>query len=196
MSVEVFSGVAATSALALALAACAGLRAWLPLFLAGLLSRFGLFSFGASYGFLGSKRALVIFGLASLIEILADKVPAIDHALDLVSTVVRPAAGALIAASVFGRITDPILSLALGIALGAPVALLPHAGKATLRAASTVTTAGMGNPFLSTAEDLSTLVLFALALLAPLIVVGLMLVVLVLVLQRMLRRSGEAVQPG
>ena len=196
MIVELASSVLTTGALALALAACAGIRAWLPLFLAGALFRLGLFSFGPSYTFLGSNRALLLFGLATVVEVIADKFPAVDHALDLVSTVVRPAAGALLAASVFGRITDPALSLALGIAFGAPAALVPHAGKSTLRAASTLTTAGLGNPFLSVAEDAATLVLFGIALLAPFLVVFFMGIILLLIVKKALRRSRVGVPVG
>jgi hypothetical protein len=193
--VESLSDILGTSALALALAACAGIRAWLPLFLAGLAFRAGLFSFGPSYAFLGSNRALVLFGVATFVEIVADKIPAVDHALDLASTVVRPAAGALLAASVFGRITDPALALGLGIALGAPAALIPHAGKASFRAATTVATAGLGNPVVSTAEDLGTVVLFGIALLAPFLVLVPVLVIAFLVARKALQRSPQPAEP-
>jgi hypothetical protein len=191
-----WTGFLACLVLALSLAACAGLRAWLPLFLAGALARFGLFELGRSYAFLGSNRALLLFGLASLVEIAADKIPAVDHALDLASTVIRPLAGALLAASVFGRVTDPVLSAALGVAVGAPAALVPHAAKAGLRAASTVTTAGLANPLLSVTEDLSTVVLFVIALVAPIIVALLVLFALLLILKGAGRRRPEAAELG
>jgi hypothetical protein len=196
VNVESISGIVGTVALGLALAACAGLRAWLPLFLAGALSRAGFLALGPSYGFLGSNRALILFGVASLIEIVADKVPAVDHALDILSTVLRPAAGALLAAAVFGKITEPGLSLVLGIVLGAPTALVPHAGKSSLRALSTLTTAGIGNPFLSTLEDFGTVALFAVAIVAPFVVVGLILLALALIVKRASKRPPQAVQPG
>src|SRR5262245_2472155 len=85
--------------LAVTLAACAGLRAWLPLLLAGLLSRGGYLTLGPSFQFLGSNRALALFALATLIELAGDKIPVLDHALDVLSTPLRPAAGTLLAAS-------------------------------------------------------------------------------------------------
>jgi uncharacterized membrane protein len=94
-------------ALAIALAACAGLRAWLPLLLAGTLSRLGLLTLGSSFAFLGSNKALLLFGVATAIELVGDKFPAVDHALDLIGTPLRPAAGALLAASVLGRSPIP-----------------------------------------------------------------------------------------
>ena len=127
--------------LAVALAACAGLRAWLPLLLAGALSRAGWLQLGDSFQLMGSNKALALFAVATAIELIGDKIPAVDHALDALSTVLRPAAGAMLAASVFGRIADPLESAALGVAVGAPVALIPHAGKTVLRAASSALTA-------------------------------------------------------
>ncbi|HEX6738786.1 MAG TPA: DUF4126 domain-containing protein [Vicinamibacteria bacterium] len=149
------------------LAACAGLRAWLPLLLLGGLARAGVVELGSSYQFLASNKALVLFGLATAIEVLGDKFPAVDHALDVLSTVLRPAAGSLLAASVLWTIEDPLTALVMGVAVGAPTSLVPHAAKATLRAASTAFTAGLANPVLSLIEDLLALLLFVLAVVIP-----------------------------
>src|SRR5512136_3107039 len=135
-------------ALAIALAASAGLRAWLPLLLAGGLARLGVLDLGPSFQFLGSNKALVLFGVATTIELVGDKIPAVDHALDVLGTPLRPAAGALLAAVV------------LGIAVGAPSALVPHAAKAAVRAASTTVTGGLANPLLSFLEDAISIVTF------------------------------------
>lgn len=155
--------------LAIGLAACAGLRAWLPLLLAGILSRSGWLSLGSSFQFLQDDRALVLLGVATLLELAADKIPALDHALDVVSTVVRPVAGALLAASMLGRVSDPLVSMVLGVALGVPTALLPHAAKSGLRAASTAMTAGLANPLLSLLEDMMALLLFLITVILPLL---------------------------
>jgi len=171
-------------ALAIALAACAGLRAWLPLLLSGLLARVGYLELGDSFGFLASDRAILAFAVATLLEMAADKIPAVDNVLDVVSTVARPAAGALIAASVIGRVSDPLTSVALGIAVGAPSALAPHAAKSLLRAAATTFTGGLANPVLSLIEDVTTVGLFALALLVPLLVVAALGVLVFAVLRR------------
>jgi len=160
-----------TLALAIALAACAGLRACLPLFLTGVLARFGWLDLGQAFVFLKSDKALVIFGVATLLEFMGDKIPAVDHALDVIGTPLRPAAGALLAASVIGVSTDPLTALVLGTVVGAPTALVPHAVKSSLRAASTLFTAGLANPLISLMEDVITVVLFALAVLVPVFVV-------------------------
>jgi hypothetical protein len=176
-------------ALGIALAACAGLRAWLPLLLASLLARAGWLDLGPSFQFLASNKALVLFAVATFIEIVGDKVPVVDHALDVIGTPLRPAAGALLAASVLGQVSDPLTALVLGTAVGAPAALLPHAAKTALRAASTTFTGGLANPVISLIEDGATFVLFVLAVLVPLVVVGLLAIALLLITRRLRRVS-------
>ena len=181
-------------AFAIALAACAGIRAWLPLLLVGALARFDVLTLGSSWRFLASNEALLLFGIATVIEILGDKIPAVDHVLDIVSTVLRPAAGSLLAASVLSFVHDPLMGLVLGIAIGAPSALVPHAAKSGLRAVSTGLTAGFANPVLSLIEDAVSLVLFILAVVVPLAVALVLLAVTVYLVVRLRRR--RAVEPG
>jgi hypothetical protein len=157
-------------ALAIALASCAGLRAFLPLLLTGAVARAGYLELGPGFQFLASDRALLLFGLAALIEFAGDKLPAVDHALDAIGTLLRPAAGALLAASVMWRIEDPLVALVLGIVVGAPAAIVPHAAKSALRTVSTAFTAGLANPLISLLEDAIAIGLFALAVLVPLLV--------------------------
>ncbi len=183
-------------ALAIALAACAGLRAWLPLLMAGGLARAGLLELGANFQFLASNRALLLFALATAIEIAGDKIPAVDHSLDVLGTVLRPAAGSLLAASVMWHVSDPLAAMALGVAIGAPSALVPHAAKSTLRAASTAFTGGLANPLLSVAEDVATVGLFILAVVVPMLVAAAVLVVSFLVLRRLLRAQHRPSVPA
>lgn len=183
-------------ALAIALAACAGLRAWLPLLLTGGLVRAGVIEVGSSFTFISSNRALILFGVASVIEIVADKIPAIDHALDALGTVLRPVAATVLAASVFGSFADPVTAVALGAAVGAPTALVPHAAKSVLRAASSALTAGVANPVISILEDLIALALFLLAVLVPLLAGGLVLWTAWLIARRLRRRATSAPAPS
>ena len=92
----------------------------------------------------------------------------VDHALDLVQTVVRPAAGALAMAGTQQHL-DPRPAAVLGLILGGSLAGGLHAAKGGIRLASTVTTAGLANPLLSLAEDGTSLGLTVLALVSPLL---------------------------
>jgi hypothetical protein len=191
MDVATLSEFLPALALAVALAASAGLRAWLPLLLAGVLSRAGVLDLGESFSFLSSNKALVLFGVATLIELVGDKVPAVDHALDVVGTPLRPAAGALLAASVLGTVSDPLTALVLGTAVGAPTALVPHTIKTALRTVSTTFTGGLVNPLLSVLEDIITVATFVLAVLVPLLVVALLAATVYFVRRLVRRRPTE-----
>lgn len=177
-------------AMGIGLAACAGIRAWLPLLMAGGLARWGIIELGPSFQFISSDRALILFGAATVIEILADKIPAVDHALDSLSTVLRPAAASLLAASVLWQVSDPLTALALGVAVGAPTSLVPHAAKSLLRAASTTLTGGIANPFISILEDLMAVALFVLTVLIPVVVASMLVLVALLVARRLVRRTS------
>ena len=166
MSVDLLQSIA----LGISLAACAGLRAWLPFFAVGLSVRLGVLPLGDSFRFLGSNVALTVFAVATVIEVLADKIPVVDHALDALSTFLKPAAGMVLAASVMWTVDDPIVALALGVMVGAPASLVPHAAKATLRGMLSPITAGLAAPILSVLEDVIAFGLVALAILAPFVV--------------------------
>ncbi len=191
MTVESLTEFLPALALAIALAASAGLRAWLPLLLAGGLARLGVLDLGPSFQFLASNKALLVFAVATVIEVVGDKVPAVDHALDAIGTPLRPAAGALLAASVLGTVSDPLTAIVLGTAVGAPSALVPHAAKTALRAVSTATTGGLANPLLSLVEDVVSVITFVAAVLVPLLVVGALGLTLLLA-SRWLRRHRAA----
>lgn len=166
MSIDLLQSIA----LGIALAACAGLRAWLPFFAVGLSVRLGVLSLGGSFQFLGSNVALTVFAIATVIELLADKIPVVDHALDALSTFLKPLAGMVLAASVMWTVDDPIVALALGVMVGAPASLVPHAAKTTLRGVLSPITAGLAAPVLSVLEDVIAFGLVALAILAPFVV--------------------------
>jgi hypothetical protein len=178
--------------MAIALASAAGLRAWLPLLVAGGLARLEVLDLGQAFRFLASDRALVLFGAATVIELVGDKIPAVDHALDVIGTPLRPLAGAVLAASVLGAVADPLTSTVLGVAVGAPTALVPHVAKSALRAASTGLTLGLANPALSFVEDAVAVVLLVLAVLVPLLVVALVALTLYLTARFLRRRRAPA----
>ena len=175
-------------AMGIGLAACAGIRAWLPLLLAGALARWEVIPLGPSFQFIASDRALILFGVATVIEILGDKIPTVDHALDTLSTILRPLAGSLLAASVLWQVSDPLTALALGVAVGAPTSLVPHAAKSLLRAASTTLTGGLANPLISVLEDILAFGLFLLTVLVPVVVASALVVIGLLVVRRLVRR--------
>jgi hypothetical protein len=132
---------------------------------------------------------LIVVGVLYLIEFAADKVPTVDHLWDVIHTLIRPAAGALVAwAAVSDKIPHGAVILASIIAGGA--ALGSHLTKATVRGASTLSTGGLGNPVLSLLEDVFASVNAVIAIFLPWLVILMMcsMVVLFLVVYTRIRR--------
>jgi len=183
-------------AMGFGLAATVGLRTFLPLLAAGLLARFGYVDLGNSFEWMAKTPALVVFGSAVVFEILADKVPGLDHALHFVETFVKPVAGTLVAASLFTNL-DPMTAVVLGLVGGGTIAGAVHVAKGTTRAASTVLTGGLGNPVLSIFDDVLAVGGIILAVLAPIIaaIIVIVLVIGVLRLVTKRRRAAAEAQP-
>ena len=162
---------------AIGLALPAGLNAYIPLLGLALAQRFGVVSLGEPWSQLGEWWAIGLIAVLLVIEILADKIPVLDHANDVLQTFVRPAAGAIVAVAASGQAGQnyPLVMVALGILLAGSV----HAVKAAARPVVNVTTGGVGAPAVSTAEDVVAVGTTAIALLVPVLVV--LVIVLVIV---------------
>jgi hypothetical protein len=173
----------------LGLAAPAGLNAYLPLLIVALADRFtGGIELDRPYDLLSSTPGLVVLVLLLTVEIVADKIPGVDHANDLIQSAVRPAAGAaLMMASTSDSSLNPVVALLLGLVTAGSV----HAAKAVSRPAVTVTTGGLGNPLVSTVEDMIAAGTAVLAIAAPaaiLVVLALFVVILLWAVRQARRR--------
>jgi Domain of unknown function (DUF4126) len=171
------------------LASCAGLRAFLPLFAVGVAGRAGWLPLRDGFEWLASTPALVVLGTAVLMEMLADKIPIVDHALDAVAIFVKPMAGAVALASRVAT-SSPLAAVVLALILGAPIAGGVHLLKAKARLLSTLTTCGLANPVQSTAEDAASVAGCVLCLAVPFVFLALLLLLLILSLRRRSVRPG------
>jgi hypothetical protein len=153
----------------LGLAGAAGLNAYVPLLVVGLLERFDVIHLSAPYDQLSATPVLLVLAVLLAIEFFADKIPGVDSVNDVVQTVVRPAAGALLMAGSLGVGTG--LPPWVGVLAGIITAGSIHATKAVARPAINVSTAGLGGPVVSVVEDSVSLVASLLAVLAPLLLV-------------------------
>ena len=176
---------------AFGLSASAGLNAYIPLFIVGLLAHYtDLIHLQKPWDTLANPWILILLGVLLIIEMLADKVPAVNHINDLIQTIVRPAAGAIAFAASANVITDvhPVLALACGLLVAGSV----HAAKAlAVRPAVTATTGGAGNVPVSILEDIVSTVVSFLSILLPVIVGTLLIVVLALVIWWLWRRMNR-----
>ena len=174
--------------LGLGLSASTGLNTFLPLLLLSAAARFNIagIELGTKFEWLTSDAAMITLIVACVIELIADKVPAVDHFLDSAGTFIRPLAGALASASVLTGL-DPMVAAIIGLIVGAPTSLGLHTLKAGTRVASTATTFGCANPVLSLIEDVISVSLSVIAIFLP-IVVPFALAVLVFALYRLMKR--------
>jgi len=149
----------------------AGINAYATLLVFGIVARWQPAIFHDDLArFFATTPVLIVVGILYLVEFVADKVPTVDHVWDIIHTLIRPVAGALVAwAAVSDRIPHGAVILAAVIAGGA--ALGSHATKATVRGASTLTTAGLGNPVLSVIEDAFAFVNALIAIFLPWLVI-------------------------
>ncbi|GGJ83551.1 membrane protein [Pilimelia anulata] len=182
------------------LAAAAGLNAYIPMLVLGLLARYtALVGLPPGWEWLSNGWTLAILALLLVIEVVADKVPVVDHVNDVVQTVVRPAAGGLVfgagAGSETATVTDPGSFFTshqwVPVALGLVVALTVHGAKALARPAVNTLTVGAGAPVVSTAEDAASVSLSLAAVLLPVLVLVL-LVALGFGIRWLLRRRRAA----
>lgn len=179
---------------AFGLATSAGLNAYIPLLVTGLLARYtDVITLPAPYNALENPWVLLTLAVLLLIELAVDKVPAVDTLNDAIHTIIRPAAGAILFAGQAGHIgIDPTLAIILGLLAAGSV----HAGKATVRPAVTATTGGLGNPVVSLIEDILSFIGSLVAIFVPVITIILFLVVVALVARWWLGRRARRQRPA
>lgn len=138
---------------------------------------------------------LTIVAVLLAVEVVADKIPALDSVNDVIQTVVRPTAGGIVfgagTAAQTATVTDPGAFVSSGqwipIAIGVVVALVMHLTKTAVRPVANVATAGVAAPVLSTLEDVTSIGLVFVAILLPVLVL-VFLVLIALAAVKLIRR--------
>lgn len=184
---------------AVGLGAASGLNAWIPLFALGVAGRTGLVELSSPFDALSSTPVLVVLGVVFLLDLIGDKIPAIDHVLHAVGALVAPASGAVVVMAQEHLLTEvhPALAAGLGLVLGGTI----HAGRSAFRPVVTAGTGGVGNPVVSIVEDVISAVLTVLAIIVPVLaflsVIGVVVVAVVWFRRWRRRRAQRAAQaPG
>jgi uncharacterized membrane protein len=167
----------------LGLSAAAGLNAYIPLLLVGVLARFtDVITLPEPYRWIQSGSALGVVSVLLLAELVLDKVPVVDHVNDAVQTLVRPTVGGVIFAATTAAAQADASSWMqdhpwVGVLLGVAVAGIVHATKATARPLVNATTVGTATPVVSAAEDAASLAMSLIAVFLPILVVVALLLV-------------------
>jgi hypothetical protein len=147
------------------------LNAYLPLLVVSLTARFfpdvlklnEPWDVMTSWWVIGTLIALLI------IEMTVDKIPAVDTVNDVIQTIGRPVAGAILFAASSGVVGNvhPVLAFIAGLIVAGGI----HTVKTVARPAVTATTAGAGNWAVSIIEDILALIAAILSILIPIVIV-------------------------
>jgi hypothetical protein len=180
---------------ALGLSTAAGLNAYIPLLVVGLLARYtDLITLSGPYDILTNPWVLLGLALIAILDLIGDKIPGFDHALHTIGVIIHPIAGLILGlATASGGQIDPTLAAIAGlIAAGAT-----HGTRMAARPVATATTLGSANPVISVIEDILSLLMSLVAILIPALAF-LLVIVLAFLLFRLVRgilqRRREAVE--
>lgn len=181
--------------LGIGLAAACGFRIFAPLLAMSIAANTGHLSLAGGFDWIGSRPALMAFGVATVLEVLAYYVPWLDNLLDTAAVPIAVVAGIVVTASVVTDVS-PLLRWTLAAVAGGGAAGTTQSLTTLTRSLSSVTTGGFGNPLVATAEAGSSLVLSALSLIAPLIAAICLVVGGTLLLVMLLRWRGGRQAPA
>ncbi len=174
---------------AFGLSASAGLNAYIPLLVVGVIAHYtDWIKLSSPFDLLANAWVLIVIGVLLIIEMLADKFPAVNHINDIIQTVIRPAAGAIVFAASANVITDmsPVLAIILGLFVAGGV----HTVKAAaVRPAITATTGGTANVPVSIAEDIIATLVSILSIVLPVLVVVFVILFAILIIWWLRRRA-------
>ncbi|MCF0058094.1 DUF4126 domain-containing protein [Dyadobacter sp. CY356] len=172
--------------LGLGLSASSGFRVFLPMLVANIATLSGWITPGEGFAWMATWTAFFVLLTATIAEISGYYIPFIDNLLDTIATPAAVIAGALLSTS-FIQIDNPVLHWGLGLILGGGTAGLVQAGTGLLRLFSSKTTAGLGNPVVSTVENIASFSLSGLAVFLPIVA----LILVVLLVLWLFRRIGR-----
>ena len=185
-------------ALASSISLLAGWRLYLVTFVTGLAMKFGWIDLPERLQALDVLASNWIIGIAAagaLAEFFADKIAWVDSAWDAVHSVIRPVGGAFLSLAIIDA-GDPAWQVA-SFLLGGAAAFTAHAGKAGARTLVNASPEPFSNVVVSTAEDVTTAGLLALAIANPIAaaliaaILALLSLWLVLAARRALKRLLE-----
>ena len=172
-------------ALGIALSATAGFRVFVPMLAGALAGHFGIINLPADAAWLGTWPAIIAFGSAALLEIIAYYIPFVDNALDAIATPLAVAAGTVLASSILPIDQQaPVVRWAIALVAGGGAAGTIQLGTGLLRLFSSKATIGTGNAVVATTENAAAITGSVLAFFVPVIVALLLLFLIFWVLSK------------
>ena len=176
-----------SACLGIGLAAACGFRIFVPLLVMSIAANSGHLGLAGGFEWIGSRPALIAFAIATVLEVLAYYVPWLDHLLDTAAVPIAVVAGVVVTASVVTDVS-PLMRWSLAVIAGGGAAGVVQGVTTAARHVSTFTTLGFGNPVVATAEAGGSLLMSAMALLAPVLAAAVFATAIVLASSFVLRR--------
>jgi len=167
--------------LGIGLAASAGFRVFLPLLVLSLAAYNDMIPLNENWDWIGSSLSIWIFGVATLLEILAYYIPWFDNLLDTIAVPLAAFAGTAVMVSTVAELS-PVITWTLAIIAGGGTAATVKSAMGATRLTSTATTAGIANPIVSTVETGFATTMSLISLFLP--ILALLIVILLLFLLR------------
>lgn len=183
MNKEIITAVA----IGIGLSASCGFRVFVPMLVAAIAAKTGIFPVSDGFEWLSSWPAIITFGTATFFEILAYYIPFIDNLLDTLTAPLAVGAGTLLVTSVL-PIDSDLLKWSLGFIIGGGAAATIKGGSVLTRLASSKLTAGAGNPVVATGEHAAAFGISVTALFLPLLVAALVLLLIVYIIRKFVKR--------
>ncbi|RED43525.1 uncharacterized protein DUF4126 [Winogradskyella eximia] len=156
--------------LGIGLSASVGFRVFLPLFALSLAAYFNIWELNESWLWIGSTTAVITLGIATVVEIVAYYIPVIDNALDAIAIPLATIAGTAVMVSTVADLS-PVITWALAIIAGGGTAAAVKSSASATRLGSTVSTAGFGNPIVSTIETGTSIVMSIISIFIPILAI-------------------------
>jgi hypothetical protein len=169
-----------TLTLALGSAWTSGINLYATVTVLGVLQKFGLAKLPGGLDVLDNWWIIGVAAFLYGIEFFADKIPYVDSVWDVVHTFIRVPAGAIVAYSAVSNMDTSVMVIAT--LLGGGLALSSHGTKAALRAGANLSPEPVSNWTLSIVEDIVAFVGALLAVFAPFIIAGVLIIFAILFL--------------
>lgn len=172
--------ILAAVALGIGLSASAGFRVFIPMLVASVAAHFNIIPLTESFSWLGSWPAMISFGTAAVVEVLAYYIPFVDNLLDTVTTPLAVGAGTLLMTSVL-PVDNELMKWIMGFVVGGGAAATMQSGSVLSRLTSSKFTAGTANPVVSTGENVAALGSSVTALFFPPVVAVIFILIAILI---------------
>jgi len=154
--------------LGISLSAASGFRVFVPLLTLSAAAVFGHIDLPTNFDWIENPQALAVFAVASTLEIGGYFIPWFDHFLDIAATPASILVGTIVTAALAPDM-NPLAQWTLALVAGGGTAGITKGLMNLVRATSTATSGGLGNPIVATVELVLAIVLSVLAVTLPLV---------------------------